>query len=94
MGSALPSPGNGSEDPGAAGNGEVGSDVTAGSDGASPNGSEDGLGDRRGGVAARAERIALHLLARHGRAADRRTGLGLRDGSGEDQDGGEEGTFH
>src|ERR1044072_4026798 len=53
-----------------------------------------GFGDRRGRVAARAERVALHLLTRHGGAADRRTRLSMRDGSGEDQDGGEEGTIH
>jgi transcription termination factor Rho len=54
----------------------------------------DSLGDRRGRVAARAERVALDLLARHGGAADRRTRLRLRDGSGEDKDGGDEGTIH
>src|ERR1700687_1932693 len=52
----------------------------------------DRLGHGDGGLAARAERVALQGIARHGRAADRRASLGLRGCGSEDEDEGDEGT--
>src|SRR6266851_5678931 len=52
----------------------------------------DRLGHGDGGLAARAERVGLQGIARHGRAADRRASLGLRGRGGEDEDEGDEGT--